>query len=66
MNIDIDMNIDSDMEELHLSTVYVKWPCHASILIILDNIYYFFSPISLSFSLSLSLTHTPILFLIDS
>ena len=38
MNIDIDMNIDSDMEELHLSTVYVKWPYYALILIILNNI----------------------------
>ena len=60
------MNIDSDMEELHLSTVYVMWPYYFLLLIILNNIYYFFSPISLSFSLSLSHTHTPILFLIDS
>ena len=37
MNIDIDMYFDSDMEELHLSTVYVKWPCYFLILIILNN-----------------------------
>ena len=52
------MNIDSDMEELHLSTVYVKYPCYFLFLIILNNIYYFFSSISFSFSLSLSHTHT--------
>ena len=38
MNIDIDMYIDSDMEELHLSTVYVMWPCYYLLLIILSNI----------------------------
>ena len=69
-DLEINMKIDSDMEELYLSTVYVMWPCHASILIILNDIYYLFSSTSFSFShslyISISLTHTPILFVTDS